>query len=840
MNLSAAFTNRTIGFRLSLLIVLNSSLALMSAGIALFGYESFQQRGAASRELSAQAGIIAESSTAALSFADERAATQTLSALRGDTQVLEAVIYDRNGRPFSRYGQSGYPARSPAPQLRPAGVYFEKGAVLVFRPIRLANEQIGTIFLKSTNDVTARLRQYIGIVCLVLVLSQGFALLLSSRMQKTITAPITELSGVARSISIDKNYAVRAIRRQGGEIGILIDSFNHMLSQIEIREAAQKAAEELLRESEERYALAARGANDGLWDWKLATGEVYFSPRWNQMLGRPNQDRGSDPEEWFGLIHPADRDRVRAEIAAHLAGATPEFSSEYRMRHKNGSFIWVLSRGIAVRNGEGTAVRMAGSQTDITEGKIADPLTSLPNRLYFLDKLERSIDAARRNENLCAVLFIDLDRFKLINDSLGHAAGDELLIGFAGRLRASVRSAWDTRQSVVARLGGDEFAVLLNDIRDAPDAAMVAQRILDDLESPFRLDGRQVFAAVSLGIAVSSAGNAPEDLLRNADTAMYHAKARGKACFAVFDDGMRERAVARLEIETGLRKAIDAQQLILYYQPELSVSTRRVIGYEALVRWNHPERGILPPSEFIPIAEESELIVHLGRWVLKEACRQMAEWHIRFAFDPPLTISVNISPRQLNQGGLVEDVEAVLAETGLDSKCLKLEVTEGSIMQDAEMALITLRRLKSMGIGLEIDDFGTGYSSLSYLQRLPFDTVKVDRSFIKELGVSAESSEIVRTIVELARTLEMDVVAEGVETEDQFQKLTALGCKYVQGYYFARPASAPVTQILIQERDQLQRSFAVLQGMSMGSGDQPSPVITEAHVDGVPQESGVL
>ena len=255
--------------------------------------------------------------------------------------------------------------------------------MLVFQPIRLGGETIGTIFLKSNNDTRARLRQYIGIVCLVLLLSQGVALLLCYRMQRTITAPITELSGVARSISVDKNYAVRAIRQTGGEIGMLIDSFNHMLSQIEIRELARKAAEESLRESEERYALAARGTNDGLWDWKFATGEVYFSSRWNQMLGRHDDDRWSDPEEWFSLIHPADRDRVKAGIAAHREGATSEFVSEYRMRHMNGSYIWVLSRGIAVRNSEGTAIRMAGSQTDITEGKVADPLTTLPESSLF-------------------------------------------------------------------------------------------------------------------------------------------------------------------------------------------------------------------------------------------------------------------------------------------------------------------------------------------------------------------------------------------------------------------------------------------------------------------------
>jgi diguanylate cyclase (GGDEF)-like protein/PAS domain S-box-containing protein len=849
MTLMAAFANRSMGARLSLLIVLNSSLALLLAGFALFGYETFLQRGAASRQLSAQAGIIAESSTAALSFSDERAATQTLAALRGDSNVAEGVIYDKNQRPFSRYQGAQSQKSLAAPRLRQAGVYFENGAVLVFQPIRLGGETIGTIFLKSNNDVHARLRQYVGIVCLVLLLSQGFALLLSSRMQRTITMPITELSGVARTISVDKNYAVRADRHAGGEIGMLIDSFNHMLSQIETRELAQKAAEELLRESEERYALAARGANDGLWDWKLSSGKVYFSPRWNQMLGYPDHDRWSDPEEWFSIIHPADRERVRDEIAAHRAGTTPEFSSEYRMRHKNGAFIWVLSRGIAVRNGEGTAIRIAGSQTDITEGKVCDALTALPNRLYFLDKLETSFDAACQTGRRFAVLFLDLDRFKVINDSLGHAAGDELLREIAGRLRSSLRAAWETRQSVVARLGGDEFAILLGDVRDAADAEMVAQRVLEEFESPFRLEGRQVFATVSIGIALNSSGATPEDLLRNADTAMYHAKAAGKARFAVFDEGMHERAVARLEIETGLRKAIEEGQLVLYYQPEVSVVNHRVIGYEALVRWNHPERGILPPSEFIPVAEESDLIVHLGRWVLKEACRQMAEWHRRFVFNPPLTISVNISPRHLIDAGLVQDVERVLGETGLPANCLKLEVTEGSIMHDPEKSIATLRRLKAMEIGLEIDDFGTGYSSLSYLQRLPFDTVKIDRSFIKELGVNAESSEIVRTIVELARSLDMEVVAEGVETEDQLRRVTTLGCEYVQGYYFAKPAGSKTTQTLMKERDELRRAFALLQASTPDSGETglSSQALSDQPLDrpesigaGVPEAVGVL
>ncbi len=806
MKLPAAFTNNSIGVRISLLIALNSTVALALAGIALFGYESLVQRRAASRELSAQAGIIAESSTAALSFSDQRAATKMLSALRGDSHVVEGVIYDRDNRPFALYAQAASAIGSRPPALRPAGVYFESGAVLVFQPIRLGDENVGTIFLKSSSEVGARLRRYIGIVCLILLLSQGVALLVSARVQKTITKPVTELSEVAKRVSIDRDYAVRVARRAGGEIGILIDSFNHMLSQIEIRT-------ESLRESEERYALAARGANDGLWDWKLTTNKIYFSPRWYQMLGYSGQEQWSDPEAGFSHFHPSDYDRVKDELAAYRDGETTEFTCECRMSRKDGSHIWVLIRGIVVRNEDGKAIRMAGSQTDITENKIADPLTALPNRLYFMDKLEGAIDAAQHGGRDFAVLFLDLDRFKLINDSLGHTAGDELLMRLAERLRSGIRAGWEDRTSVIARLGGDEFAILLNDIRDTAHAESIAQKILDKLEPPFHLEGRQVFATVSIGIALSSQSNEPEELLRNADTAMYHAKARGKARFAIFDDAMRERAVARLEIETGLRKAIQAGELVVHYQPELCLKDRRVIGYEALVRWNHPALGMLPPSEFIPVAEESDLIIHLGRWVLKEACAQMAEWHRRFVNNPPLSISVNVSSRHLRDAGLVEDIERVLAETGLNPKCLKLEVTESSIMQNPETALATLQRLKTMHIGLEIDDFGTGYSSLSYLQRLPFDTVKIDRSFVKDLGVFGERREIVKTIVDLARSLQMNVVAEGIETKDQLQNLANLGCEYGQGYYFSKPVCAQTTQSRMQERDELQRAFAVLQAV---------------------------
>ena len=436
-----------------------------------------------------------------------------------------------------------------------------------------------------------------------------------------------------------------------------------------------------------------------------------------------------------------------------------------------------------------------------------------------MDKLEAALDEARRPGHSCALLFLDLDRFKLVNDSLGHACGDELLTGVAGRLRSCVRgserAAGRARQAIVARLGGDEFAILLNDIRNEADAAAVAQRVVTELDAPFSIGGRQVFATASIGIAMNSSAGTAEEILRNADTAMYHAKAKGKARFQVFDEGMRERAVARLEIETGLRKAIGSQ-LVLFYQPEISIVTRKVVGYEALVRWNHPERGLLAPSEFIPVAEESDLIVQLGRWVLREACMQMARWNQIDGLESPLSVSVNVAPRQLNDPAFADDVQQILADTRLDPACLNLEMTEGSIMVNPEMTLATLRRLKRLSVGLEIDDFGTGYSSLSYLQKLPFDTVKVDRSFIRELQSGAESVEIVRTIVDLARSLGMQVVAEGVETGDQLNTLAGLGCNVGQGFYFSKPVSSQTTSALIQERSEIRRAFGRLESSAQG------------------------
>jgi diguanylate cyclase (GGDEF)-like protein/PAS domain S-box-containing protein len=564
----------------------------------------------------------------------------------------------------------------------------------------------------------------------------------------------------------------------------------------------QRKAQEALRESEERYALAVRGANDGLWDWNLKTNEIYLSPRWKAMLGYAEDEIGNTLTEWFSRVHPEDLPRVQAGIQAHLEGKTLYYESEHQMIHKNGENIWMLTRGLAYRDANGVPLRMAGSQTDIAAGKVADVLTGLPNRILFMDRIRRAMDRSRRHPgSLVAILFVDLDRFKLVNDSLGHVVGDELLVAIARRLEACVRVGDVARlgsSHTVARLGGDEFTILLDDIKDVSHATHVAERVTSTLSEPFNLSGQEVFVTASIGIAVTtSADDLPEDLLRNADTAMYRAKTAGKARYEIFDAAMRERAVARMQLETDLRRAMEHREFRVHYQPITSLMTERTIGFEALVRWQHPVRGLISPAEFIPMAEETGLIIPLGQWVLFEACRQMKEWKGRYASLPALTISVNLSSRQFAQRDLIDQIRNVLRETALDPRSLKLEITESLIMEDPNAAIAMIHQLRDLEIRASIDDFGTGYSSLSYLHRFPVDTLKVDRSFVSGMHENEEDREIVRTIVTLAHNLGLMVIAEGVETVDQMTRLKALHCEYGQGYLFSTPVPSDRAEELV-------------------------------------------
>ncbi len=612
----------------------------------------------------------------------------------------------------------------------------------------------------------------------------------------------------------NEQIAVRALRA-GAYDYLVKDAGRRYLEMVPVtitnacrRHASEREARRLERAlaiSEERYALAAAGSNDGLWDWDLESGQIYLSARWKSILGYAEDEIGSRPESWFDLVHAEDLDLLKAQVEAHLKGQTSHFENEHRIRTRSGDYCWVMTRGLAVRDDHGRPYRFAGSQRDITGRKQAeerlthaalhDELTGLPNRALFTDRLDNAVKRFRRRpDNHFGVIFLDLDRFKVINDSLGHLAGDKLLCSIARRLEGCLRVG-DT----VARLGGDEFAILLEDIADFAEVDKVAERIDHALDKPFSIHGHEFYTGASLGIALSSTGyERPEDLLRDADTAMYRAKSEGRARRVFFDPTMHERAVARLHLENDLRHAVERQEFEVYFQPLVALAGGQLYGFEALVRWRHPEKGVQGPDEFLAVARETGLSARIGWWVLGEACRRLKGWHQRFPWARDLAVSINLDAHQASSQDLFERVESELAAADLEPRCLQLEVTESMIIDNPEFTGTVLAKLRRQGVRLYVDDFGTGYSSLSQLHRFPVDTLKIDRSFVGRMSAEDEDLEIVRTIVSLGHNLRLTVLAEGVETTEQLARLKALGCEFAQGYLFARPLAPGAVEDLLE------------------------------------------
>lgn len=562
-----------------------------------------------------------------------------------------------------------------------------------------------------------------------------------------------------------------------------------------------------LIESEERYALAASGANDGLWDWHIAERRVYFSPRWREQLGLSEVDIGSQMESWLDRIHPDDVLGFRNELNAHLAGRAAKFETEYRIRDGHDRYRWMLCRALAIRDADGNAYRIAGSQTDVTARKQAeeqllhdalhDALTGLANRKLLLERITHSTKLAqRRPDHRFAVAVLDLDRFKNINDSLGHLAGDRLLGLIAERVSGLLRSS-DT----LARIGGDEFAILFDNCGEVSDLRRVMERIRREVAMPYTLLNQEVVVTVSAGIAMGSTSfGQAQNLLRDAEIAMYHAKSQGKDRHTTFDAGMHAEVADMLQLEGALRAAIAHAEFRLHFQPIRRLEGDAIVGFEALLRWEHPVRGTLAPAAFLGLAEETGLIIPIGHWILREATRQLAAWHRTIPRLRSSYVSVNLSSAEFANPELLAQVERALSESGLSPRHLRLEITETVLIQNAGHASQVLEQLRARGITTAIDDFGTGYSSLSYLHSFSFDALKIDRAFTQEIDRLDKSQAIVRAIVTLANNLGLDVIAEGGENPAEVSCLRDAGCEFNQGNAFQQAVPADQIEAVVNSQ----------------------------------------
>lgn len=573
-----------------------------------------------------------------------------------------------------------------------------------------------------------------------------------------------------------------------------VELLTSVADQIALAIERKRAEDELIR-SQERFELVAKATSDAVWDWNLSTNDIWWNEGFQKLFGYESELIGTGLDSWIGRLHPDDSERVVHNRQRHIEDEKSFWADEYRFRRADRTYAFVIDRGYVVYASDGTPVRMLGSMMDVTERKsleeqlthqaLHDPLTKIANRALFQNRVDHALTKIVRTNTSLAVLFLDLDNFKSINDSLGHASGDKLLVCVAERLQDCLRDA-DT----AARLGGDEFAVLVEAMLRPDEAVMIAERILSVFRQPFIIDGKEIFVGTSIGIAPSSHGSTvSEELLRNADLAMYLAKSQGKGKYVVFEAKMHEALMERIELEEELRRGIDEREFLLHYQPILDLNTGNMVGMEALVRWDHPRMGILAPLKFIPLAEETNLIVPLGEWILGEACRQVQTWRESSKNMRNVSVTVNISIRQFQQKELVEIVSRSLRDSGLPAKYLILEITESFMMQDTEATIAKLHELKKLGVRLAIDDFGTGYSSLSYLQRFPIDILKIDKSFIEKLGQGREGNAVARAIIMMGDSLNLKTIAEGIEHPEQINELQLLGCESGQGYHFAKPLS---------------------------------------------------
>jgi len=765
-------------------IVLTSILAVVATSFAFVQYDRHQEITTVSEDMRMLASIIANRSTAALIFGDARQAESNLKALGENPNVVMACIYDSGNEVFSYYHFT-HLDQQPCPQKPERSALTIDSTIEIYEPIELDNLLIGTLYMSVSLDwLSERWRDQITYILFVVFMVFVASILIAKYLQLLLVRPIKQIATTARNITENKDYSLRAKKGVKDELGDMVDVFNTMLSKIE-------EETESLYSSEEKFRQLSALAPVGIFQINLDNQITYVNNRWTEITGI--SQKMINLEHWLGRIRVEDRRRT-LKAWSELAQNHQSFVVEVGFEQEDNSITWTIIEASVLFDSKGEVYGYMGAISDITDLKNAqlqmenlafyDPLTSLSNRRLFKDRLSKAVAESKRRGTFIALLYLDLDQFKRINDSLGHDAGDQLLVEFAIRLQDCVRES-DT----VSRIGGDEFTVLLTDIDSSHGVHSIAEKILISLSRPVMLNNQEVINTVSIGITVApSDGDDDISLLRNADLAMYQAKAKGRNNFQFFSESMNSEMMGYLKIEKDLRTSINAEnEFVIYYQPKIDLINNRFVGAEALIRWIPDGQEMINPDRFIPIAEESGLIVPIGKWVLRRACLQIKQLLDLGVWPHDARVAVNLSARQFSDPDLVSNLKETLEITGCPVSVLELEITESTLMDNVESAISTMYQIKEMGIAIAIDDFGTGYSSLSYLKRFPIDILKVDRSFVMDIPNDLDDMAITAAVVAMAHKLNLRVVAEGIETKDQLDFLRSNRCEYGQGYLIARP-----------------------------------------------------
>ena len=803
MLLFRTLNSQSLRRKLVIIALITTGLTLIVSNLAFISLEYYLSRQDAEKKLTVLGEVISNRASAALTFSDFSMLQTNLTTLSADSSVLRGCIYAENQQLAAAYSKSdGLPTTNECPLYLHELQELRKLNFYEFFPVMLGDIPIGTLYIEASHlDLLQRLSQFLIFSVFILAAAVLLALLLATRLQGIIAQPMKDLSNTLRNIMLNKDYSIRAEKQSHDELGDLVDLFNSLLRTVEDENAS-------LKTSEERFRKLTALSPVGIFQVDAKQRLQYVNQRWRDIHSIP--DELPSLHDWFARIHPDDLNQTQ-QAWNKLICEQESVAIEIRLVRRDQSHTWIQLLASALHDRQGELLGYLGAISDISELKAAqiqmetlafyDPLTGLANRRLFRNRLEKAVKSVQRSDASMALMFLDMDQFKRVNDTLGHDAGDILLKEVANRLSAVVRE-----NDTVSRIGGDEFTILLTDVHHTSDVLIVAEKLLRTLARPIRIKGQDIVTTVSIGITLTPDDSTdPNTLMKNADLAMYRAKELGRNNFQFFSEDMNRSILEHLALEKEIGEALSREQFSLVFQPKISLFDFRVTGIETLLRWHHPEKGMIPPDRFIPVAEETGQILEIGSWVLEQSCRQISSLIRSKVLPQTAKVAVNLSARQFNDPKLLQRIKNVLEITKIPPRCLELELTESTLMADVESAIATMQAIKKIGVAIAIDDFGTGYSSLSYIKRFPIDVLKVDRSFVMDIPEDKNDMAITAAVIAMAHKLSMTVVAEGVETEEQLHFLRRNNCDEGQGYLFSRPLSlAQLHQFLTDHQKQLQ------------------------------------